>query len=308
MQVGTGQYQLLVSATTTGAASHFTLDGGAGWSELTAAQDAQLQIGTTNTSTVQSPTNTITGLLPGVTLTVTQQTASPVTVSVVANPQAIGDKMKALIDAANAVISEVSTDTDTGMGGATSGKAGPLPGDYSVQNLAQQVRRIVSSAVGTLGSPAQIGLELSSGADGTVDGTIAFDENTFVSALKSNPTMVQQMVQNIPATTSGTTTTPSIDGIAKQLATLASQATDSVTGTLVTLANGEDAQAKSLQGQIDDWTTRLTLIQQQLTTTYTNMESMLSTLQSQQSWLTSMVNSLSGSSSSGSSKSSASVS
>lgn len=296
VQVGTNQYQLEVNSNTTGAASAFTLDGGTGWQTLTTAQNATLQVGITNPYTVTSATNTITGLMPGVTMTVSQKTSSPVTVNVVSDPQSVGDKMKALIDAANAAITEISKDTDTGLGSTSgSGQAGPLAGDYTVQNLAQRVRSIVSSAVGSLGSPAQIGVQLNS-SGGSVDGTIQFDESTFVNALKSNPSMVQSMVD-------GSSGTP---GIAAQLSTLATGATDSVTGTLVTLANGEDSEAKNLQGQIDDWTVRLQATQQQLTSQYNSLQTMLGSLQNQQSWLSSMFGTL-GSSSSSSSTSSSSA-
>jgi flagellar hook-associated protein 2 len=304
VRVGTGQYQLQVAANGTGKSSSFTLDSGggttsgAGWTELSAGQDAELSVGTTNTYTVSSPSNTISGFMPGVTMTVTQQTTSPLTVSVVADPQSVGNKMQALVSAANAALSEVGTDTDTGKGSSTSsGRAGPLAGDYGMQSLASKVLSIVSSAVGSLGSPAQIGLQLNS------DGTIKFDQSAFVSALKTNPALAQQIVSGIPAqpANGSTAATAAVPGIAAQLVTLATSATDTVTGTLVTLAKGEDSQAKNLQSQIDDWTVRLTARQQALTTQYSNLQTMLSSLQSQQSWLTSMFDTSSSSSSKSSS-------
>lgn len=305
VQTATGQYQLQVTSTTTGTASDFSL--GSQFATVTPAADAALKVGTgPGAYTVTSATNTFTGLMPGVTLTVSQKEAS-VTVGVASDPKSVGDKMKALIDAANAAIQEISKDTDTGVGNSnTSGKAGPLAGDYSMQSLAQQVRNIVSSAVGTLGSASQAGVQLANPLDPTTGdpGTINFDEDTFVAALKSDPSLVQSLIKGIPADNSTTPPTPAVAGIAAQLATLAQNSTDSVTGTLTALANGQDALSKNLQSQIDDWTTRLADIKQQLTRTYTNMESMLASLQNQQSWMSSMFNSLTGSSSSSSSSSS----
>jgi flagellar hook-associated protein 2 len=154
-----------------------------------------------------------------------------------------------------------------------------------MQNLGQQVLKAVSDAIGT-NSAASVGLQL------TRDGTITFDAAKFSSTLTASPTLARQLV-------AGTTDAP---GVATRLATLAKSATDSVTGTLTSLAKGEDAQAKNLQSQIDAWTVRLAARQDSLTTQYTNLQSMLSTLQSQQSWLSSMF--ASSSSSSSSSKSS----
>jgi flagellar hook-associated protein 2 len=297
VQVSPGAYQLQITAKTSGQAHAFSLSDST-FSTASTAQDAQISVGTTNPYTVTSSTNTFSGFLPGVTLTVSQQETAPVTVTVASDPKSVGDNMQALVTAANAVLSEISTDTDTGVGDTnSSGKAGPLAGDYGMQSLAQQVRSIVSSAVGTLGSPAQIGLQLNS------DGTLKFDATTFVSAVKSNPALAKQFVSGIPAqpATGSTPATAAVPGIAAQLATLAKSATDAVTGTVVTLANGEDAQAKNLQSQIDDWTVRLTAQQQALTTQYTNLQTMLNSLQNQQSWLTSVLNSTSSSSSSKSS-------
>jgi flagellar hook-associated protein 2 len=300
VQVSPGNYQLQITAKSTGLANKFSLSDTTDFTTVSAAQDAQISVGTTSPYTVTSSTNTFTGFMPGVTLTVSQKEPNPVTVSVAANPQSVGDKMQALVNAANAALSEIGTDTDTGMGSDnSSGKAGVLAGDYGMQSMASKVLSIVSGSVGKLGSPVQIGLELNS------DGTIKFDESTFVSALKTNPTLVQQFVSGIPAQPAVGTTpaTAAVPGIAAQLVTMATAATDKVTGTLVALANGEDSQAKNLQSQIDDWTVRLTARQQALTTQYTDLQTMLSSLQNQQSWLSSMFDTATSSSSSSSSSS-----
>ena len=51
--------------------------------------------------TVTSATNTVSGLLPGVTVNLKQQSATPVTVTVKRDDAGIADKVQALIDAAN---------------------------------------------------------------------------------------------------------------------------------------------------------------------------------------------------------------
>jgi flagellar hook-associated protein 2 len=167
-----------------------------------------------------------------------------------------------------------------------------------MQTLASQVLTTVSRAVGSLGSPAQAGVQLNS------DGTIKFNEDTFVAALKTNPDLVNKLVnKGAPATTSTdpvtgvTTTVAAVPGIAAQLVTLATSASDSVSGTLVSLAHGQDTQSTRLQSQIDNWGVRLTSRQQQLTMQYSSLQSMLSALQNQSSWLTGMLGSMTGSSS-----------
>jgi flagellar hook-associated protein 2 len=303
IQVSPGQYQLGLTAKSTGTANAFSLSDTTDFKTAATATDAKLWVGDATTGyAVTSSSNTFTGLLPGVTLSVTAP-ATGVTVSVAADPQSVGDKMKALIDAANSALAQLSAATATGMGadGKSTGRSGSLAGDYNMQNLASRVRSAVSQAVGSLGSPAQAGVQLNS------DGTIDFTEDTFVNALKTNPGLVNQLVDTgVPATTTTdpatgiTTTTAAVPGLAARLVTLATSASDSVSGTLVGLANGEDTQAKRLQGQIDDWGVRLTARQQQLTTQYSSLQAMLSTLQNQSTWLTGMLGSLTGSSSSSS--------
>lgn len=266
VQVAGGAYQLQVASKTTGANSAFTL--GAGFGVVTAGADAKLTVGTGAAAyTATSSTNTFTGVLPGATITVSKP-VNGVTVTVAPDTNGIATKMQALVDAANSALSSIASYTDTSRGTTAA-----LSGNYTLVDFAQRVLTAISSAVGTDGSAAQAGLQL------TKDGKITFDQAAFVSQLNANPALTQRLVN-------GNTTTP---GVAARLATVASAATDSVTGTLVTLANGQDAVATSLQKQIDSWTYRLGGRQEQLTNQFTSLQTMLGTLQNQQSWLSSLI-------------------
>jgi flagellar hook-associated protein 2 len=283
---GTDTFRLQLTSQKSGTAGAFGIRDSSGTAApftTQAAADAKVQLD--NGDTVTSSTNTFGALMNGVAVTVSATTASgagPTTVTVGTDSTAITNKMQALVAAANATLADIDRQTDT-----STGTTAALAGDYGMQNLGQQVLKAVSDAIGT-NSAASVGLQL------TRDGTITFDAAKFSSTLTASPTLARQLV-------AGTTDAP---GVATRLATLAKSATDSVTGTLTSLAKGEDAQAKNLQSQIDAWTVRLAARQDSLTTQYTNLQSMLSTLQSQQSWLSSMFASSSSSSSSSSSKSS----
>jgi flagellar hook-associated protein 2 len=283
VQTDTNAYRLQVASTATGTAHAFTLQGanetaataGTAFTGLSSPTDAVLDLG--GGVSAKSSSNTFSSLLNGVSVTVTGKTSSPVTVSVGTDTSAITKQVQALVDAANATLTDVASTTST-----STTAPGVLAGDYSVQSLGQQLLQAVASAVGTSGSAARIGLQL------TDDGKLTFDSSKFSSALAATPDLVQKLV-------AGSSSAP---GFATRLATLAKSATDSVTGTLVTLANGEDSRAKDLQAQIDDWTVRLTARQDALTTLYSNLQSTLSGLQSQSSWLSSMFTSSSTSKSS----------
>lgn len=297
VQLGSQNYHLQVSAAATGQANAFTLQSstetaataGGAFVTTTAASDAVLSLPNSNGLRATSSTNTFGSLIQGVSIAVSAITppgGTPTTVTVGTDNTGITKSMQALVDAANAAIDDITKNTSTATGSTAA-----LKGDYQMQNLAQQVLSAVASSVGTAGTSGSPGSAAQAGLQLTRDGHITFDAAKFSSALTTTPDLVKQLV-------AGTTTTP---GVATRLATLATSVTDVVTGTLVTLANGEDSTAKDLQSQIDDWALRLNARREQLTTQYTNLQSILSTLQSQQSWLGGILGSMSSSSSSKSS-------
>lgn len=266
VQVAGSAYQLQVTSKTTGASSAFSL--GAGFGVVTAGADAKATVGTGPAAyTATSSSNAFTGLMPGVTITVSKPVTG-VTVTVASDANGVATKMQALVDAANSALSSIASHTDTSRGTTAA-----LSGNYTLYDLAQRVLTAVSSAVGTDGSAAQAGLQL------TKDSKITFDKAAFAAQLTANPALTQRLVN-------GTATTP---GVAARLATVATAATNSVTGTLVTLANGEDMLAKGLQNQIDAWTYRLAGRQDQLTNRFTSLQTILATIQNQQSWLSGLI-------------------
>jgi flagellar hook-associated protein 2 len=159
----------------------------------------------------------------------------------------------------------------------------------------------VSSAVGTSLLDAN-GQQISSsgGSNGvqlTRDGKLTFDAAAFKTALAANPALVQSIFTGtLDAGTDGIRNTPDdnvlVDGIGARLKALATQASDSATGMLTSLASGQDTEAKDIQTQIDSWTSRLAMRKQMLTAQFTAMETALGTLKNQSSWLTSQINSL----------------
>ncbi|RYF66936.1 MAG: flagellar cap protein, partial [Comamonadaceae bacterium] len=87
--------------------------------------------------------------------------------------------------------------------------------------------------------------------------------------------------------TSGTT------GFAARVQAVAKAASDSVDGSITTSISGRNTTIKRMQDSIDDWDTRLALRQSTLTKQFTAMESALQQMNSQSSWLTSQLSSLS---------------
>jgi flagellar hook-associated protein 2 len=302
INTGSG-FQLQVAATTTGDASVFTLTPSAGTNTFgifTQGQNAQITLGAggPNPSTITSATNTFTGTLANTTFTVSKVTAAggaPTTVSVAGDPDAVAGAVQAMVTAANAVLSKIHTYTDSSVGSKA-----PLKGDWSLISLTGRVLDAVSTSL-NVPSNGYAGLKPSSaGSNGlqlTKDGQLVFDAAAFKTALAADPVKVQAVfggatgvgADNVAGTPDDTI---DVDGVGARLATMADQASDSATGSLTSLAKGQDTRAKDIQSQIDAWTLRLQARQQTLTNQFTAMETALGTLKNQASWLTSQINQL----------------
>ena len=286
VQVSPTEVALQVTSKTTGADDAFSFTGAGTFTINTQGQNAELKVGTTNPYTVTSDTNSFTGLMPGVTITASaEQKPTPVTVTVAADPDAVAAKVQALVDAANSALSGIKANTDP-KGGAAS----TLKGDSALRTMSGRVLDAASFAVGSDGSPAVAGIELNR------DGTIAFDKTTFLAALAADPAKVQRLLAGGPAGAGPDATTGTADdtvpGVGQKLLDIAKAATDSTTGTLTLLAQGRDNLATDIRSKIEAWDVRLLKRKEMLTRQFTAMETALSALQNQSSWLAGQISSL----------------
>jgi flagellar hook-associated protein 2 len=276
LQVKPGEYALQVTSKTTGAASSFSL--GTDFSTLRQGANATITLGETTATTtglaIESATNTFTGVLPGGTLTVSAASDTPVTVDVSADPDAVAAKVQAFVDAANAALSEIATQSANGKDSTAA-----LSGDSNLRRLTDQVLTAVSDVVAGLGSAGSAGVQL------TRAGKVSFTPDTFLSALRADPAKVRKLF-------AGTTAADGVDGVATRMQKLAKQTTDVTTGTLTLLAKGRDDLATDLQGRIADWDLRLAARKDALTKQFTAMETALSSLKSQSTWLAGQLSSL----------------
>jgi flagellar hook-associated protein 2 len=193
LQVAANTYRLQLSARTAGvdndsniAASEFGATLG-GFVSLTAASDAHLTVGSGDGAyTITSETNTISGLLPGVTVTLKKETDDPVTITAARDTEAIADSVQSLIDAANAV--KQAVDASTKFDPETR-KASPLTGDSTIRRLMSSISRAITDAVPTspLGSPGLAGVSV----DKT--GAFTFDRAEFIEKFNEDPTGMEEL-------------------------------------------------------------------------------------------------------------------
>ena len=196
VKVGTAGYRLQISSTTTGAASTITVDPTnlsaalGSFATVQAGQDAVIRIGEgAGAYDVTSATNSISDLLPGVSVQLQQaDPATTVTITVARDSAAVADKVAALVDAANAALAAIASNSTYNP---DTKQAGLLLADGNARNLADQVYSAISSLVpaGTIGSAGGVGISQ------VKDGTIAFDRNKFLAAYAADPAGVARLFQ-----------------------------------------------------------------------------------------------------------------
>ncbi len=166
VQTGTNQYIMQLSSSSTGTAADLSVDAGAFSSSslgalrtATAGSNAQIEVGGAGGYTLNSQTDTFSGLLPGLSVTVASPTTTPVTVTVAPDADAMSTAVGSLVTAANTVLSDIQQ--YAGYNASTK-VAGPLMGSAVLENLQNQILGTFASTAGssTLGNGASVGVTL----------------------------------------------------------------------------------------------------------------------------------------------------
>lgn len=258
-----GSY-LLLSATQTGVANAVSMTASPSSSmAFTSVQGAADASGTIAGLPFDSASNIITGVLKGVTLNLSSASPNTTqTLSISANTSAAATAVQSFVNAYNAAIQLIAADTKytpgSGSGSsATSGTAGPLQGDVSIQSLQQQLQSIVGGGVagGSFTTLSQIGLSFND------DGTIAVDNTKLTSALQQNPSGVQGLF-------SGTA------GLGTRLDTLLNNYAGAA-GVIETKTGTLNDQITSITSQLSDLTARQTQLTAQYYAQFNAMDSVV---------------------------------
>jgi flagellar hook-associated protein 2 len=204
VQVGTNIYRLQISSTTSGANGDPNIglaefDSAVVGSMTTLAQgaDAQITVGSgAGQYTVTNSSNTISNLLPGLSLTLKQVTTSDVTVTLDRNADGLADKVQKIVDAANALRTEI--DKATAYDASTK-KASALTGDSTTRRLVSEINAAISAAVpgATPGSPGLAGVSVGK------DGKFVFDRTKFIDAFRDDPTGMSKVFAQGATSTNG---------------------------------------------------------------------------------------------------------
>lgn len=291
VQVGSNQYKLQLTSTAQGVAGSVSTDARAFSSfvgsldDLVAGSDAKIVVGSgANEYSLSSSSNTVTGVLPNVTISLLKTSTEPVTITIDKDYDAIADKVKTLVDKINTALSYIKSNSGYD---AANKKAGALLGDSTFTMLQGNLISAVNSMVGTstYGSSSSVGITLQS------DGTFAFDKDKFIEKMKAAPEEVAKLF--LEGGTAGTSTTGTNPGIIDRLISFQDSVNGAGVGLLYNRIQSSQNQISDYDDRIADWDTRLTAKEASLRAQFTAMETALGQLKNIQSQLSGQLNQLS---------------
>ncbi len=283
----TPAYRLILTATASGASNGVTVvadgttldfangSGSGGVDTLQAAQDAIAILGdpTQNPVTLHRSSNVITDAIPGVTLSLTKTTGtSAVSVNVTPDNSAVAANIQNFVKAYNDIVTFVGKETAYDV---TTKTGAILYNETSVKGFLSQIRQALSGSVGGLtpfGSVGEIGFQTNR------DGTITLDNAKLTSALSTNYSAVKSLFSN-----QGTAT-----GVAQRVSQAIDAIDDVVSGSLTGRKNTLTSQINSLTDQISRKETAISAYEERLKIQYAQLDSLLSQLQGQTNFLTTL--------------------
>lgn len=236
-----------------------------GFTQAVAGANAVLSV---DSVPISSASNTVTGVISGVTLTLAAPTGTtPVSLTVAPNTTNITSAVATFVSAYNTAITSINAQFAVGASGSG---GGALQGDGSVRDAQVALLSAVSYAVTGSGGPVNLA---SLGVNTNNDGTLTIDAAGLGSALASNFSGVQSFFQT--ATT----------GFASNLGT-AINSLSGPGGELSLDAQGLSSSSLQLTQQITDLQAALAVKQQNLTQVYAQVNTTLEELPLLQQQLT----------------------
>jgi len=214
-----------------------------------------------------SSSNTITDLVPGVSLTLTKaKEGETQTLTISPDNSTLKTNLNAFITAYNSI---QSTLKNSSAYNAETGTASTMTGDAMVRGLQQQLRGQISANVNDLKA---LGVTIAA------DGTLSLNSTTLDTALTKNPEAATKLF--------------GADGaMGKPMTELLKSNLDATTGTITQRTSSLNKQIKALEKQLDDLDARMEKVSDRYTKQFTAMESLVTQMQSASSSLASQLTS-----------------
>jgi flagellar hook-associated protein 2 len=295
---GTSPYRLSLTSRHSGTAGRFILDTGSfdlGASQLEAGQDARIFFGSTDPARavlLTSSTNTLDNVITGVTIDLKQTSATPVTLTVSRDLEAMESAVNGFIEAFNSVTSRINFQSRYDK---ESNTRGPLLGDGSVLTVRSTLYNAIQgralNIAGSFERLTDVGMTVGSG------GTLQLNRDRFRQALEQDPQGVAELfaarvqipkgpVQIEPGITATDPNAPdefSSLGVAGIIENLSESFINSINGSLTRKNNSVTTQIGLQNKRIADYDLRLLSRRDVLERQFLAMERAIGKLQTQQS-------------------------
>ncbi|MBW4023945.1 MAG: flagellar filament capping protein FliD [Proteobacteria bacterium] len=290
-----GGARLVLQSGATGSSQAFTLKGIGGLSNFaytpsaagsftstSSAKNATLKI---NGVPVSHSSNTVSSAVSGLTINLAASSPSSstgTTIKVSNSPAALTSAVSSVASTLSAAIASIAAQTryvpasSANAASATSTQVGPLIGNFTATNLQSQLLTAVSGAAASGVTSNTIGLTVTS------TGAVSFDASTFNSAFAGNPGAVQKLVASIYNTLKSTASSTLGSG-------------NTVGGTIVAQTSSLTSQISSVNKQVAQLSKFNNEQLQILVQEYSIAESMATSAQTTQAYLSIFTNTGSGS-------------
>jgi flagellar hook-associated protein 2 len=258
---GTASAALQMTETTTGTAGQSLTMG-----VITTAQNAQFSL---DGLAFTRRSNTITDAINGVTLNLNSTSAAPDDLVVSTDPTGSQQNLQGFVDAYNSLVTSLNGQLSPGAGADSSTL---LSGNSAVRSLLQQLQSITSATTGGTGSIrslADIGVK----TDFTT-GELTIDQTAFQNALAANP---QGMKDLFSAASTG---------INAQVQAVVTRYTDPVDGVFVNDTQGMNDTVSQMDDDIANLQLSVDAYHDRLAASFASMESIISDLKTNASFLT----------------------
>jgi len=266
--------RLAIVSNTTGSAGNITIANNTTSLKFNSAVTGTNASLTVDGVPINSASNTISSVIPGVTLNLVGADAGT-TVSLSLSPDAsqATSAVNSFVSAWNTVVQDLNSQFNVASDG-TGG--GPLEADNTLRGIQNQLLSAITTSVA--GNNGLVNLA-SIGVNMNTDGTLTVDSGVLSNAVSNNFSSVQSLLQ-------GT------GGVATILSSTLNQITDPTQGSITLDLRGMSQQNQDLTNQINTMQTQLASQDQLLVAEYAQMQNTLDQMPMLQSQITQQLGSL----------------
>jgi flagellar hook-associated protein 2 len=237
---------------------------------------------TINGTTVARSSNTVTDLVPGLTINLVGIGDSTITVA--QDNSALSSKISAFVTAFNTLDKSLK---DISSYDATAKKGAALYGDSAINSLRREIRSIITSTLGVDSATSynrlsQVGVSFKS------DGTLSLDSTALNTAVSANFNKVAKLFSGTGVSTDNL----GLHGFAYQLNTVLTTATG-IDGSITNRKTSLQSDIRRLQARAEQEQLRLAELQQMYQKQYTALDKTVSSLNSMASYLTNQFDAMS---------------